>query len=202
MSVQSSTTIIIMPRTKEQFEFLRQESRKKILDAAMEVFARDGYKTATIGSIAKTAGISQGLLYNYFRSKEEVLRELLIGILEEMMSEFEMISPDKKLIRKDMIEFINKSIDLVLEKPQLWKLYFSIFLQPEVLALLYTELMKLSVPYMNIFTNYFKEKGESNPALMARYFSAALDGIQMHCMLEPDNYPANDMKKLLIKQFA
>jgi AcrR family transcriptional regulator len=191
-----------MPRTKEQFEILRQGSRKKILEAALEVFARDGYKTATIGSIAKTAGISQGLLYNYFKSKEDVLHELLLGMLEEMIVEFDMLKPGEKITREDMIEFINRSIDLVLEKPQFWKLYFSIFIQPEVLAMLYAELMKLSEPFIKMFTNYFKEKGERNPVLMAQYFTAVVDGVQMHCMLEPDSYPVNEIKKLLIKQFA
>lgn len=191
-----------MPRTKEQFEIIRKESKKKILDAALQVFAEDGYKTATIASIAKTAGISQGLLYNYFKSKEEVLNELIMGMLQAMITEFDMISPGKKFTRKVMVEFINTSIDIVLERPQFWKLYFSIFVQPDVLSMLYEKMMKLSEPYMKAFFEYFKAKGEQDPVTMMRYFSAVIDGVQMHCMLDPKTFPVDKVKKLIIKQFA
>jgi len=42
-----------MPRTKEQFEEIRKSSRQKILDAALEVFAKQGYHSATVDAIAK-----------------------------------------------------------------------------------------------------------------------------------------------------
>jgi len=42
-----------MPRTKEQFESMRKESRQRILDAALKVFAKQGYHSATVDAIAK-----------------------------------------------------------------------------------------------------------------------------------------------------
>ena len=50
-----------------------EEKRQLILDAAVRVFARDGYHTSRVADIATEAGIAHGLLYHYFRSKEEVL---------------------------------------------------------------------------------------------------------------------------------
>lgn len=44
-----------------------------ILDAAVRVFARKGYHASRVGDIAEEAGVAHGLLYHYFRSKEEVL---------------------------------------------------------------------------------------------------------------------------------
>ena len=49
------------------------DKRRLILDAAVRVFARDGYHTSRVGDIAEEAGIAHGLLYHYFPSKEEVL---------------------------------------------------------------------------------------------------------------------------------
>src|SRR3989337_276168 len=106
-----------MPRTKEQFEAIRKGSRQKILDAALEVFARQGYYSASVSAIAKTAGISKGLMYNYFRSKEDVLNELMIGMMEALMCEYMPLKPDKKFTKDDIIKFINVGIDLVLQKP-------------------------------------------------------------------------------------
>jgi TetR/AcrR family fatty acid metabolism transcriptional regulator len=50
-----------------------EERRRVILDAAVRVFARKGYHTCRVGEIAEEAGVSHGLLYHYFASKEEVL---------------------------------------------------------------------------------------------------------------------------------
>ena len=60
-----------------------EEKRQLILDAAVRVFARDGYHTSRVADIATEAGIAHGLLYHYFRSKEEVL----ITVFRENWSE-------------------------------------------------------------------------------------------------------------------
>jgi len=57
-------------------------------------------------------------------------------------------------------------------------------------------------PYMEGLIDYFKNKGVEKPEIMTRYFSAIMDGIQMHIMLDPKTFPAEEVKKLLIKQFA
>ncbi len=49
------------------------DKRRLILDAAVRVFARNGYHGARVGDIAEEAGVAHGLLYHYFASKEEVL---------------------------------------------------------------------------------------------------------------------------------
>src|SRR2546423_11936979 len=49
------------------------DKRKAILDAAVRVFARQGYEAAPVGDVAKEAGVAYGLVYHYFGSKEAVL---------------------------------------------------------------------------------------------------------------------------------
>ena len=58
------------PRTPQQFEEIREEKMTLIMDIALEHFANEGYHTTTINHIARHAGISKGLMYNYFESKE------------------------------------------------------------------------------------------------------------------------------------
>lgn len=50
-----------------------EEKRRLILDAAVRVFARQGYHDSRVGDIAKDAGVAYGLVYHYFTSKEAVL---------------------------------------------------------------------------------------------------------------------------------
>jgi TetR/AcrR family transcriptional regulator, fatty acid metabolism regulator protein len=49
------------------------DKRRLILDAAVRVFARQGYETSRVGDIAKEAGVAYGLVYHYFGSKDAVL---------------------------------------------------------------------------------------------------------------------------------
>src|ERR671914_1101513 len=54
----------------------QEEKRRLLLDAAVRVFARKGYHAARVGDIAKEAGVAYGLLYHYFRSKDEILETI------------------------------------------------------------------------------------------------------------------------------
>jgi AcrR family transcriptional regulator len=54
------------------------EKRRQILDAAVRVFARQGFHATRVSDIADDAGVAYGLVYHYFNSKEEVLNELFV----------------------------------------------------------------------------------------------------------------------------
>src|SRR5690348_9762595 len=51
----------------------QEDKRRLLLDAAVRVFARKGYHASRVGDIAEEAGVAHGLLYHYFKSKDEVL---------------------------------------------------------------------------------------------------------------------------------
>jgi AcrR family transcriptional regulator len=52
------------------------DRRGELLEAAVRVFARKGFHSSRVGDIANEAGVAHGLLYHYFRSKEEVLETI------------------------------------------------------------------------------------------------------------------------------
>jgi len=63
---------------------MRDDRRKQILSTALKLFAVRGLGATKITDIARDSGISQGLLYHYFRSKEEIFVELVRHALEGM----------------------------------------------------------------------------------------------------------------------
>ncbi len=71
-----------MPRTEAANEQIRRETASRILASARAVYARKG-GAATVAEIAKEAGVSQGLPYRYFRTKQELFRSLIQGILHD-----------------------------------------------------------------------------------------------------------------------
>ena len=62
------------PKVAATAEARDQDRRKTILRAAVEVFARKGYHGCRIADVAKEAGVAYGLVYHYFRNKEELLQ--------------------------------------------------------------------------------------------------------------------------------
>lgn len=65
------------PRSKEQNECIRDERREQLLSAALKVFARRGLAATKISDIAAAAGLSHGLVYHYFESKDAIFTELV-----------------------------------------------------------------------------------------------------------------------------
>jgi TetR/AcrR family fatty acid metabolism transcriptional regulator len=64
------------------------DRRQAILDAAVKVFARQGFHACRVSDIADEAGVAYGLLYHYFPSKDEVLNTLFLerwGVMLEMI---------------------------------------------------------------------------------------------------------------------
>lgn len=65
-----------MPKTAKRCQEIREETRKKILQDAMLFFARNGFAGTKISDLADYIGIGQGTLYIYFKSKEDLFKEI------------------------------------------------------------------------------------------------------------------------------
>jgi AcrR family transcriptional regulator len=96
------------------------DKRRVILDAAVRVFARDGYHTSRVGDIAEEAGIAHGLLYHYFASKDEVLATIfrenwgeLIGAFHRVEASGEPADEQLRGIAKTLLRSWRNDADLV-----------------------------------------------------------------------------------------
>ncbi|MFZ6029610.1 MAG: TetR/AcrR family transcriptional regulator [Chloroflexota bacterium] len=74
------------PRNKELSEEMRIHSRAALISAARQCFAANGYFNVRIADIARQAGMSQGSIYWYFASKEELLKAVLSEAFESLGS--------------------------------------------------------------------------------------------------------------------
>ncbi len=63
-----------MPRVVPEY---KEKAKDRITEAALQVFARNGYHDATMDDIAERLGVSKGALYQYFKSKEDLYRAIL-----------------------------------------------------------------------------------------------------------------------------
>ncbi len=90
-----------MPRSPENNQQIRDARRDSILRAAERVFAQKGFSFTKISDIAAEAGLSHGLVYHYFRSKEALFAALMDEMMMQLESQFdeEGESPRQRLTR-------------------------------------------------------------------------------------------------------
>ena len=66
-----------MPKTKEQFQAIKEERADSILRSALPIFSIKGYDGTSIDEIAKAANCSHGLLYHYYKNKDDLFHEMM-----------------------------------------------------------------------------------------------------------------------------
>ena len=77
-----------MPKTKEQFEQIRNDRINSILLVATDLFATKGYDGVNLDEVTKVAKCSHGLLYHYYKGKEQLYQAVLEKIVYPDMNKF------------------------------------------------------------------------------------------------------------------
>ncbi len=188
------------PRTRKQFEEIRESKRSQIIDAAVECFAKRGYHAVSISELAKFAGISKGLMYNYFESKDELLRCIFREIMSEMMQLFD---PDQKGLseKEDLTKYLERFFRHLKSNIILWKMYLAIFSQPAVQEILKEEILVASKEPLAMIEHYFKEQGYKKPLVEVAFVSTLFSGVLIEYIGDPENYPLDQIKKRILNLY-
>lgn len=189
------------PKTKEQFEEIRQRSMASIRQAALELFAHQGYHSTSISNIAKEAGISKGLMYNYFANKEA----LLIAIIEDAVAIGDHLIHDALQFPGsgfEKIEFLTRrTMELMQRNFHYWKLLLSLAFQPDAQAALVPIVKHKEVETMQKTVIIFEEMGVEKPMQEMMFYGAMLDGIMIQYMQITEGYPLEEMVEMVIDRY-
>ncbi|OFX24384.1 MAG: hypothetical protein A2041_09915 [Bacteroidetes bacterium GWA2_31_9b] len=171
------------------------------MDVTLELFANEGYYQTSISTIAKRAGISKGLMYNYFDSKDELLKAIVFNGMDSLIQFFDT-NQDGILTRDELLGFISNSITNIKENIVYWKLYFSLMVQPNVIKLFENELIAMIDPFFKMLYIYFESEGYDDPNAEVRFFQSLLDGVGLSYVSDPDNYPIDGVEKKIISMYS
>ena len=78
------------------------DKRRAILDAAIRVFARQGFHNARVSDVASEAGVAYGLVYHYFDSKDQMLNELFTERWSLLLDASEKVQEGGGSVRKKL----------------------------------------------------------------------------------------------------
>ncbi len=182
------------PRNEEQNAIIKDERREQILSAALKVFATRGFAATKISDIVAKGGMSHGLVYHYFKSKEEIFFELVSRALSTsgeslLMVEAMPLSPLQKV--RETAKHILGGIDE-------WEdtsYYFLIVIHASMMEMTAEDKEKVfgnsqvPVESMMRIIKQGQDIGEirqADPLEMAIMFFAALQGIAFYKLSMPN----------------
>ena len=93
---------------------IKKQKKRKILEKAFELFRKNGYKDTKVEDITRKLGISKGSFYTYFKTKEELLCELLESMKNSEMERYSKVEIDENP-KKTLENFIKERFKSFLE---------------------------------------------------------------------------------------
>jgi len=188
------------PRTKDQYSEIRKVSREKILSSALELFAKKGFHATSISQIAKKAKISKGLMYNYFKSKDKLLDEIIQQGFTEMESlgyyGIKKASPEEQLEN-----FVDVVLDNLYTNVAYWKLYLALLVHPDIQKRCEKKMEIFREEFANQFSELFRSLGFKKPKLEAFLFGTFFDGLVLNFIAAEVDFPVNEIKEVLLNKY-
>ena len=155
------------------------EKKEKILQAALELFAQEGFKSTSTSKVAKKAGVSEGLIFRHFENKEG----LLAAIIKEGEEKAKLLFADV-VMETDPKEVIRKTLEMGQKTSSnsadanFWKLQYKIKWELE----LYGE-HKME-PLQRALADAFAKLGYDEPGKEALLLLINLDGLATRFYLQ------------------
>ena len=188
------------PRTQIQNEKIREESQQKILNSAFRLMSVNGYESTSIAQIAADAGISKGLMYNYFSSKEELLKALINRTLEEGESVMtEVFSNDPVQTLENVFKWFFNELRNNLNE---WRFISEIMLHADKYPFVKEMVAIKMKEYMKLFTSLLTEIGFENPEQESFVIGGLFDGIGFQYLVVGEEYPIDSMEQYLIEKYC
>jgi AcrR family transcriptional regulator len=155
--------------------------QQKIIDAALALFAQEGYRATATSKVAKLAGVSEGLIFRHFTNKEGLLE----AIIKEGEARSKMLFADI-VLETDPKKVIAKTLEIGLsmsekqEDNDFWKLQFKLKWELEMYNAHKME------PLETALTAAFTKLNYSQPKQEAKNLLITLDGMAIRHFLQPN----------------
>lgn len=167
---------------------MRAGASEKIVRAAAEVFSRRGFYAATTDDVARAAGVSKGLVFNYFKTKDDlleaILREHLAATLRVWTDDPPSGTPEEQLR-----QIFDRTLQHALEHTDSYRLYFSLLYQPggsPALARATATLAEEVDQHYKRLTKLFRAHGARGARSRALLFQASVNGLFNYLLLQPE----------------
>ena len=173
----------------------REEKRGIILQAAHNVFARKGIGRTTIAEVATEAGIGKGTVYEYFESKEVLIRELVEATFQSFDRQIGELPAVEDCSPENFLQVLMESLSGAPELEESVPFFFEAIAMAargelpgitERMGEWFDSLARIFVPYIEEFQRRGMMVKAGDPFFVMRSLFAFLDGAMLHFFLFVD----------------
>jgi AcrR family transcriptional regulator len=180
---------------------MREESRERILAAALQVFSEKGFHTATISDVTRTAQVSRGLITYYFPGKVDLIRELLARYLDQLVELVDVTgTPDQRLAT-----IIDRFIAAIADTVPVQRVMLSTMIDPSthpLFAEVESGLDEQLIAFEDLLRDLFTNRGSADPALEDVMFRSIMEGIIFKASVYGDAYPLEAVRTRLHEMYG
>lgn len=169
--------------------------------ASMELFATNGFPGTSVNAIAKKAGVSKGLIYNYFESKEDIVKGLVNMMLQMADDIMDKAAAEKAMSPKQELKnLIDVFFDTIEQQMEMMRWILPLAFQMSRFSFVNDMVKEKIESTIGIMQNIFERLGYDDPEREAWFLGATMDGLGMDVAILPD-YEIDKMQQYLYKKY-
>jgi len=176
---------------EESNEKKMSEKQKKVVVAAIEMFAEKGYAATSTSEIAKRAGVAEGTIFRHYKTKKDLLLSIVMPTIVNYLAPFyaknfvnEVFNDKHATFETFLRTLIQNRYEFAKQNfPSLRIFMQEILYQQELREVFVTQFQKLIYPKFTVIINHFQEKGEIvdlPPNTVIRYLVSNVIGLMVH----------------------
>lgn len=177
-----------------------ETKKDHIIKTASQLFATQGFENTSVAQLCKEAQVSKGLVYHYFKTKDDILRELFSKATKNMIAM--SLSSEQPVDQYQRLQsIINQIFSQLKNDKVLFQFNLNIMLQPSTKAIL-SDLIKIrSEHLLTSVKQIFKAIDTVDYEAKSFLFIAELDGIALDYLSIFETYPLDQVKEQLLKKY-
>jgi len=175
-----------------------EETRERILKAAMELFTEKPYHEVSMDEIAKKSGVSKGGLFHHFPSKYELARSVLFKLLDDWLKELEERLDG--LHGREMVPvLVNASFEMITSSPKLSRFFLELY-EESLKRERSGEWDEFYRRYIGSVSGVLRSAGIREPEKKALLLGAIVDGLALHYLLSGGRlFDVDEMKEEVLR---
>lgn len=179
------------------------DTKETLLQAALKVFATNGYHGSSVADIAKEAHVSKALFYHYFDSKQD----LLVIFAKQRLEEWTPLVENLETIKdpKERIAFLIDFVLSELETRSDWlRFLYMLYLSTDGIHAIQEAMHTYKAQFDRLFLaerQLYEDLGFTDPEMEATFLRSVLQGISLEYLLSGKSYPLTNMKETILQRY-
>lgn len=174
--------------------------KEQVLLAAASLFSNQGFESTSMAQICEEAGVSKGLIYHHFRSKNEILRELFKQSTERMKSLSKGVE-ERGGPEDQLLKILEQLFAALRNDKEFFKFNLNLLLQPSLRGIVGELLEERSTALFETVHALFLQIKPKESELKTYLLLAELDGIALSYLSTFKDYPLAQVEQAMLERY-